>query len=193
MRGTWERVRAVGAGFVRRWLLPLLLAGTLFACQPARETAPVRAEPPTRESGVNLPDARYEIEQPTVVQQDEQGRTLWKLHAQSLKAETRDKKAQGVLVAVRGWLYRDGKPVLEFRAPYARANADTREVEAWGGVVATSKTHNARLEAGRILWKSREDRIFAREGVFLQWNAFEMHERALIVDTALERVWGSGG
>jgi hypothetical protein len=123
-------------------------------------------------------------------QQDEQGRTLWKLQAQSLKAESKDEKAQGVLMQVQGWLYRDGKPVLEFRAPYARANADTREVEAWGKVVATSKTHDARLEAGRILWKARNDRIIASEGVLLEWGAFELRERILYVDTALEKVWG---
>ncbi len=138
-----------------------------------------------------MPDARYAMEQPTLEQQDEQGRTLWRLEAQSLRAETKGNKAQGILLTVRGWLYRDGKPVLEFRAPYARADSAARTVEAWGGVVATSKTHDARLEAGRILWKSREDRIYAREGILLKWGAFELRERAIVVDTALEQAWGT--
>ncbi|MCX7992781.1 MAG: LPS export ABC transporter periplasmic protein LptC [Fimbriimonadales bacterium] len=161
------------------------------ACQPAREASTPPPEPPRNGASVSLPDARYEIVKPTLEQQDEQGRTLWKLEAQSLQAETQSEKAQGVLVQVKGWLYREGKPVLEFRAPYARANADTREVEAWGNVVAASKTNDARLEAGRILWKSRADRIIASERVFLKWGALELRERALHVDTALEKVWGT--
>ncbi len=163
----------------------------LTACQPPPSPPPRNPEqPPREESSVSLPDAHYAIVQPILEQQDEQGRILWKLKAQSLKAESQDAKAQGVLTQVQGWLYKDGKPTLEFRAPYARANADTREVEAWGTVRATSKTNDANLQAGRILWKSREDRIIAREGVFLKWGAFELRERALIVDTALEKVWG---
>lgn len=164
----------------------------LSACQPARTPPPApTTEPPRSESTVSLPDARYEIVQPTVEQQDEQGHTLWKLQAQSLKAESKNTKTQGVLMQVQGWLYRDGKPVLEFRAPYARANADTHTVEAWGKVIAVSKTNDARLEAGRILWRAREDRIIASEGVLLRWGAFELRERTLYVDTALEKVWGA--
>ncbi|GIV07474.1 MAG: hypothetical protein KatS3mg017_0676 [Fimbriimonadales bacterium] len=169
----------------------VLLLSLCAACQPASSPPPTAEQPPREGSSVSLPDARYEIVQPTLVQQDEQGRTLWKLTAQSLRAESADEKAQGVLTQVQGWLYKNGKPALEFRAPYARANADTREVEAWGAVRAVSKTNDAQLQAGRILWKSREDRIVAREGVSLKWGAFELRERALIVDTALEKVWGA--
>jgi len=169
----------------------LMLLMLFTACQPAREPAPSPPEPAPPQDGttVNLPDATYEIVKPTLEQQDEQGRTLWKLQAQALRAETRESQAQGTLTQVRGWFYRDGKPVLEFTAPYARANSDTREVEAWGGVVAASKTNDARLVAGRILWQARKDRIRASEGVRLQWGAFELRERALHVDTALEKAW----
>ncbi|MCS7207982.1 MAG: LPS export ABC transporter periplasmic protein LptC [Fimbriimonadales bacterium] len=170
--------------------LALVCVVALVACQSAPDapSQPVPA-PPRESSGVRLPDARYEIVQPTLEQQDEQGNTLWKLEAQSLRAESKESHAQGILVRVRGWLYRNGKPVLEFTAPYARAHSERREVEAWGKVVAVSKTNDARLEAGRILWKARQDRILAREGVWLRWGAFEMREHALNVDTALERVW----
>ena len=169
----------------------ILLALLLTGCQPARESAQSPPEPaPTQEgTTVNLPDATYEIVKPTLEQQDELGRTLWKLQAQALRAETRDSQAQGTLSQVRGWLYRNGKPVLEFTAPYARANAETREVEAWGSVVATSKTNDARLTAGRIVWQARRDRIRASEGVLLKWDDFELRERALHVDTALEKAW----
>ena len=173
--------------------LTLVVFLLLTSCQPAREPAqppPNTTPTPTQDGAtVNLPDATYEIVKPTLEQQDELGRTLWKLQAQALRAETRDSQAQGTLTQVRGWLYRNGKPVLEFTAPYARANSETREVEAWGGVVAASKTNDARLVAGRILWQARKDRIRASEGVRLQWGAFELRERALHVDTALERAW----
>jgi LPS export ABC transporter protein LptC len=172
-------------------VLLLILAVFLTACQPAREPAPPPSEPaPSQgDASIRLPDATYEILKPALEQQDEQGRTLWKLQAQALRAETRDSQAQGALTQVRGWLYRNGKPVLEFTAPYARANTETREVEAWGGVVATSKTNDARLIAGRIVWQARRDRIRASEGVRLRWGDFELRERALNVDTALEKAW----
>lgn len=185
-----SRVRRAWKG-LPLWLVWLCVV--LSACQPASRpvAAPPRpTEQPRDESRISLPDARYEIEQPTLEQQDEQGRTLWRLEARALRAETKDEQARGVLLTVRGWLYRNGKPVLEFRAPYARADAEARTVEAWGKVVALSKTHDARLEAGRILWKAREDRIYAREGILLKWGAFELRERAIVVDTALEQAWG---
>lgn len=171
----------------------LMLLMLFTACQPAREPDPSPPAPspaPSQgDASIRLPDATYEIVKPTLEQQDEQGRTLWKLQAHALRAETRDSQAQGTLSQVRGWLYRNGKPVLEFTAPYARANTDTREVEAWGGVVAASKTNDARLTAGRILWQARRDRIRASESVRLQWGEFELRERALHVDTALEKAW----
>lgn len=89
---------------------------------------------------------------------------------------------------MRGWLYRDGKPVLEFTAPYARANSETREVEAWGGVVAHSKT-NKTPHRGAYRVAVGRDRVRAQEGVILQWGAFELRDRALTVDTALEKAW----
>jgi hypothetical protein len=55
--------------------------------------------------------------------------------------------------------------------------------------LATSKTNDARLTAGRIVWQARRDRIRASEGVLLQWGDFELRERALNVDTALEKAW----
>jgi LPS export ABC transporter protein LptC len=173
---------------------PLALVSFLMfcvGCQPAHESAPSPSEPvPTQQgASLRLPEADYEMLHLTLEQQDEQGRTLWKLQAQALHAETRDSQAQGTLTQVRGWLYRNGKPVLEFTAPYARANAETREVEAWGGVVATSKTSDARLSAGRILWQARRDRARASGGVRLRWGEFELRERALTVDTALEKAW----
>lgn len=173
----------------------LLLAILLLTvgCQPTQEAAPSPADsdPMGAQAGasIRLPDANYEIVQPIIEQQDEAGRTLWKLQAQTLRAESRESAAQGTLTQVRGWLYRDGKPVLEFTAPYAHANSDTRQVEAWGGVVAISKTNDARLTAGRLTWYQRRDRIRAREGVLLKWSEFELRERALTVDTALEKAW----
>lgn len=174
-------------------LRPLALCLCLIllnGCQPP-PSPPDTPAPAREETTIRLPDARYEIVQPILEQRDEQGRTLWKLKARALKAESQDAQAQGVLSEVEGWLYRDGKPVLRFRAPYARANAETREVEAWGAVEARSNTSDAQLRAGRLLWQSREDRIRASEGVVLRWGAFELRERALIVDTALEKVWGA--
>ena len=174
-------------------LRPLALCLCLIllnGCQPPPSPSDTPV-PAREETTIRLPDARYEIVQPILEQRDEQGRTLWKLKAQALKAESQDAQAQGVLSEVEGWLYRDGKPVLRFRAPYARANAETREVEAWGAVEARSNTSDAQLRAGRLLWQSREDRIHASEGVVLRWGAFELRERALIVDTALEKVWGA--
>jgi hypothetical protein len=126
---------------------------------------------------------------PTLEQQDEQGRTLWKLQAQALRAETRESQAQGTLTQVRGWLYRNGKPVLEFTAPYARANSETQEVEAWGGVVAASKTNDARLVAGASSGRRAKTASALPKACGSAGATFELRERALHVDTALEKAW----
>ncbi len=162
----------------------------LSACQPA--SLPEDA-PPTdvqAEESLNLPDAQFQMANPTLEQQDEQGRVIWRLKARLLQAESKENRAQGVLIGVEGTLYREGKPVLEFTAERARADSETHIVEAWGKVRAQSLTNNARLEAGRIHWESKRNRIQASEGVQVVWDEFELRDNRLNVDTALERVWG---
>lgn len=166
-----------------------VLACFLFACEPA--PPPPAPEPAPNDSQVTLPEARLQIQEPTLEQKDEQGRILWKLTAKALKGETGEQGATGTLEEVKGWLYEEGKPTLEFSARYARANSVTQEVEAWGEVQAVSKVNGARLQAGRILWNARTQRIRASEGVVLTWEAFELREPTLIADTALQRVWGA--
>ncbi len=173
-------------------LLGLQAALTLTACNAPRTSQPERTErAESQATAASLPEAQFQVQAPVLEQADEQGRLLWRLKAQSLQGEAQGGEAQGMLQGVQGWLYREGKPVLEFTAPFARADSARREVEAWGGVRARSRVNNAELSAGRILWRAREDRIYARESVRLRWDAFELRERAIIVDTALERAWGA--
>lgn len=139
---------------------------------------------------MSLPDAKFQMANPTLEQQDEQGRVLWRLEARLLQAESKENQAQGILTEVRGTLYRDGKPVLRFTADRASAKSATRVVEAWGRVQAQSLTNKALLSAGRIVWEAERDRIRASEGVRIVWDQFELQDRQLNVDTALERVWG---
>ncbi len=147
--------------------------------------------PTSNGSEVSLPEARLQIHEPVLEQKDEQGRILWRLTAKTLKGETGEQGASGTLEEVKGWLYKEGKPTLEFSARHARANSATREVEAWGGVQAVSKVNDARLRAGRILWNAKTQRVRASEGVVLKWGAFELREPTLIADTALQQVWGA--
>ncbi|MEN3002229.1 MAG: LPS export ABC transporter periplasmic protein LptC [Armatimonadota bacterium] len=171
-----------------RSLLCWSLAALLFACQPAQP--PVQSRPDERASSDNLPEARYQVAQPTLEQQDERGNTLWKLQAQALQGRSGGKQAEGTLIEVQGWLYRNGKPVLKLTARYARADAERREVEAWGKVQAISRVNRARLQADRVLWKARDDRLIATGGVVIQWGDFTMRDEHLTLDTALERAWG---
>ncbi len=179
----------------RRWALGVLVLQAvlaLTACEAPRTPQPARSErPATQETASSLPEAQFQVQAPVLEQADEHGQLLWRLKAQSLQGEAQGGEAHGVLRGVQGWLYREGKPVLEFTAPYARADSARREVEAWGGVRARSRVNNAELVAGRILWRAREDRIYARDSIRLRWDAFELRERAVIVDTALERAWGA--
>lgn len=160
----------------------------LTACQspPAGNPRSVSVD-----SAQALPEAQFQVQAPVLKQTDAQGRLLWRLEAQVLKGEAQSGDAQGTLRSVRGWLYRAGKPVLEFSAPFARADSKRQEVVAWGGVVAHSKVNRAELRAGRIAWRARADRIVASDGVRLRWDTFELQERAVVVDTALEKAWGA--
>jgi hypothetical protein len=162
----------------------LLLSCVLLACQPAPTGA---SRPREQTPATTLPEARYEAVQPTLIQQDEQGKTLWKLQAKSLSGQTGAEGAEGVLQEVEGWLYREGKPVLHFTARYARAHSERREIEAWGEVQAISNISRARLQAERILWRAREDRLIASGGVTIQWGELRLHDERLVLDTALQR------
>jgi len=125
-----------------------------------------------------------------LAQQDEQGNTLWKLQAKSLQGQSGGKQAEGTLIEVEGWLYRNGKPILKFTAGYARAHSERRELEAWGNVRAVSSISQARLQAERILWKAREDRLIATGGVIIQWGTLILRDERLTLDTALQRAIG---
>lgn len=166
----------------------LLVAGLLSACQPAQP--PGQPRPDEHASSENLPEARYQVAQPMLAQQDERGNTLWKLQAKALQGQSGGKRAEGTLVEVQGWLYRDGKPVVKFTARYARADSERREVEAWGSVQASSSVSHARLQADRILWKAREDKIIATGAVTIQWGELTIRDERLTLDTALQRAWG---
>ncbi|MCS7066218.1 MAG: LPS export ABC transporter periplasmic protein LptC, partial [Fimbriimonadales bacterium] len=128
--------------------------------------------------------------QPMLAQQDEQGNTLWRLQAKWLQGQTSEGRAEGTLIEVQGWLYRDGKPVLKLVARYARADSERREVEAWGKVQAVSSVSRARLQADRILWKAREDKLIATGAVSIQWGDLIVRDEHLTLDTALQRAWG---
>ena len=159
----------------------------LTACQSPPVGNP---RPASTDSVGALPEVQFQVEAPVLEQTDAQGRLLWRLEARVLKGEAQSGEAQGMLQSVRGWLYRAGKPVLEFSSPFARADSERQEVVAWGGVAARSKVNQAELRARRIVWRARADRIFASEGVRLRWGAFELQERVVVVDTALEKAWG---
>ncbi len=171
-----------GQGFL------LAMVIMLGGCQPVASPAPNRAD--QQPSEAELPSARYQVAQPTLEQQDEQGRPIWKLTAKALQGQSGGKQAEGMLIDVRGWLYRHGKPVLQFTARYARAHSERKEVEAWGSVQAISRVSNARLQADRILWKAREDQIIASGRVVVQWGELVMRDNRLTLDTALQKAWG---
>lgn len=162
----------------------------LFACDSPSSSAPSQRAENANDSPT-LPEAQFQVQSPVLEQKDDQGRLLWRLKAEVLEGEAKSGEAQGTLKKVQGWLYRDGKPVLEFSAPFARADSERKEVVAWGGMRARSRANRAELEAGRIVWRAREDRIYASEGVRLHWGEFELREKHLVVDTALERAWGA--
>ena len=166
------------------WLLALWLC----ACQPTQP--PGQPRPDEQATSGNLPEARYRVVQPLLAQQDEQGNTLWKLQAKALQGQSDNQQAEGTLTEVQGWLYQKGKPVLKFTARYARAHSERREVEAWGNVRAISNVSRARLQADRILWQARADKIIATGNVIIQWGEFVLRDEHLTLDTALQRAWG---
>jgi LPS export ABC transporter protein LptC len=177
-----QRFGSVWAGLYGGLLL------MLQACQSAAPPVSPRAD--EQPAQATLPEARYQVVQPTLEQQDEQGHLLWRLEAQALQGQSAGEQAEGTLVQVRGWLYRQGKPVLQLRAQYARAHSETREVEAWGTVQATSTINHAQLQAERILWKARDDRIIATGSVTIRWGDLVIQDERLVLDTALQRAWG---
>lgn len=82
-------------------------------------------------------------------------------------------------------LYENGKPAAEMKAKKAVLYADKKEIKVLSGAKITSIENNAVLTANKILWKSNENKIYAKDGI-LKTESGTITGKNFIVDTKLE-------
>jgi len=118
---------------------------------------------------------------------DENGFRVWEAR---FKEATASQTGKGAVVELRGVeasLYKDGKIASRLVAPRVVADSRSREVKAAGGVEVTSAVYNASVRAERLVWKSREDKLFGAGGVRMKKENLSVTARSFEADTALKK------
>lgn len=91
------------------------------------------------------------------------------------------------LRTVKASLYRNGQVAATLTAPSVRADSRKKEIWASGGVSVSSALENARASADRIVWKSREDRLFGTGNVNMAKQNVSVAASSFQADTALKK------
>jgi len=94
--------------------------------------------------------------------------------------------ATGEFENVRCVLYEKGRPTTDLRAGRIRALQKQWRVEASRGVSAYSRVNVVRLQADRVIWLARQNRLIARGNVQITGKQFSLQAREVELDTALQ-------
>lgn len=96
----------------------------------------------------------------TLEQADDQGRSVWKVHADEA-TYSKDKK----LVAVQspaGELFQDGKPVYQITAKQGEIQQDGKKLFLKGEIVATAPRNGLVLRGNELEWMPQKDLLIVR-------------------------------
>ncbi|MBQ0105854.1 MAG: LPS export ABC transporter periplasmic protein LptC [Armatimonadetes bacterium] len=114
---------------------------------------------------------------------DEKGR-LMTCRAKSFSGNQTDKILH--LNNVNAILYENGKPSAEMFSEKATFDIDKKEIRAVSGVRLKSVINKSVFTCNKMLWKSKENKVFAEEGV-LDTDYGKLTGRYFELDTKLEK------
>ncbi len=97
------------------------------------------------------------------LQQDENGRPLWKFNAAEVKFD--EARLRAVVRNASVTAYEKGQPAIHLSCPALVAEGETRTLTASGGVQADSGVSGVRFSANRIVLDLRTNRVKASGGV----------------------------
>lgn len=129
-----------------------------------------------------IPEIRLDTNDVNIEWASEKGKVL-KACAKSFSGN--QKQAVMELNDFTAKLYENGKAVAEMKAKKAVLYADKKEIKVLSGAKITSIENKAVLTANKILWKSNENKIYAKDGI-LKTESGTITGKNFIVDTKLE-------
>lgn len=171
----------------------LICAILLAGCRPgAMQKQPSKgtssASRKTTARGADGVSVKADLKKAEMVWVDERGNPIWKAGFAEGHASQMGDNAIADLTDVKAVLYRNGQPAANLTAPVVSANNKSRELTASGGVKIVSLAENGSVTADKLVWKSREDKIYATGGVHMVKGNIRATAVSLVADTALNKV-----
>ncbi|HUV04102.1 MAG TPA: hypothetical protein VMX94_03225 [Armatimonadota bacterium] len=167
----------------------ICLAGCRKAVGPRRAAdsgkkpaAPIAGKEPAEESAL-----KAEFHGAKMTWDDETGARVWEARFKEAIVSQTGKGAVVELREVEASLYRGGRIASKLVAPRVVADSRSREVRAAGGVKITSALDDASARAERLVWKSRQDKLFGVGGVQMKKGNLSVTARSFEADTALKK------
>ena len=136
----------------------------------------------------NVPSLRVETERLQLrwLEPGSPSQMVWEAHVPYAQASSAQAGATGEFENVRCVLYEKGRPTTDLRAGRIRALQKQWRVEASQGVSAYSRVNGVRLQADRVIWLARQNRLIARGNVQITGKQFSLQAREVELDTALQ-------
>ncbi len=161
------------------------LSGT--GCGSPREPRHASPRRPAQQQAT-IPPLQVETEQLRLrwLEPGTPSRLVWEADVPRAQASSAQAGATGVFENVRCVLYEEGKPATDLQAKQVRAFEKEWRVEASGGVQAVSRVNGVRLQANRVIWLARENRLIARGDVQILGKQFSLQAQEVELDTALQ-------
>lgn len=173
-------------------LIILLCALCIAGCRSdnQKDTRKTAANSVASEKGISPDDIPIEanLKKAEIGWVDGQGRPLWKVSFNKGGLAQSGKDAVVRLVDVKAQLYHNGELAAVMDAPLLTADSRTRLMSASGGVKVVSSEGNGYMTAEKMIWKSKENKVYGYGDVRLRKGTISASASKAAADTALNRV-----
>ncbi|MGC1246028.1 MAG: LPS export ABC transporter periplasmic protein LptC [Spirulinaceae cyanobacterium] len=150
--------------FLVSWLaksVTLLLLFSLASCKPeAKQPAEVE---PVVGNNTSEPEDRLVINNATLEEVDDSGKTVWKMKADKTSYNEDNKLA--FLENPAGNLYQDGKIILQVKAKKGEVQEDGKIIFLRDKIEATDIRNNLVFRADELEWRPEEDLVIVRKNL----------------------------
>ncbi|MHB1459522.1 MAG: hypothetical protein ACYC0V_21635 [Armatimonadota bacterium] len=118
---------------------------------------------------------------------DEKGNHIWKAGLKEGKALQSGNDTIVEIVDVKSSLFHDGRISATMDAPKVTADSRNRMLTASGGVKITSSQGNGYFTAEKVVWKSKENKVYGYGDVRMQKGSISASASEVVADTALNK------
>lgn len=154
---------------------------------PRKEAKPPVPQKAPKE-GNRVPPLYVEVEALSLqwVEPGTPGKVLWQAEVPRAQVRNTAEGATGTFENVRSILYKEGKPTTDLQARRVEADQRRWRVEGSGGVSALSRINGVRLQAQKVIWFARQNRLVAQGDVMIEGRQFQLKAQEVELDTAMQ-------